>query len=659
MLVPLSWLKEFVDIQLPIEQLARKLSSAGLTIEKWHKDGDDYILDPEITPNRPDWLSVYGIAREIAVITNSSLKPPIIKPAPKPTTKLDLDYQTNTNLCPRVSWIIVKDVKVQPSPDWLQKRLKQVGLNPINNLVDITNYVLWLYGVPLHVFDYDQIRGHKMITQLSQGGEYFRSLDSIDYQLPPNAIIIKDAERIIDLLPLKGGENTAISGQTTNVLLHAVACDPVLTRRTSQALKLRSDSSAITERGIDPNATTKSCLKALEMILELAGGEVASNLTESPVQPYPSWKIRVAHEKIERILGISLSSTLVVNILESLELKVISIADNNQIYTVEIPTFRNDLHLEEDIAEEIGRIIGYDSFPKTLPAGVVPIEKVAYAHNYDFDYQVKQILKGAGYSEIYTYSLVSESQLQKLNLDPTKTLRLSNPISKEYEYLRPTLFGNMLEALKLNQANFTEAKLFELGKVYHGETCDVAQELYWLWGGILGEKFYEAKGDITFLLNCLGVSYKLRPITESDSLNWIHPGRGAVLETGNGQYLGIVGETHPDVLKKWGIKTRVIVWELSYDLIQSLANPVKIYQPLPLYPPIIEDITLKIPDNLLYADAVEKIKNVSPLIISVHLTAILERNFTFRIVYQNRSGNLTDNEIKPIRRQLSELFTET
>src|SRR3989344_2852917 len=469
MLIPLSWLKEYVDIKLPFPELAAKLSETGLTVEHWKEEGSDIIFDPEVTPNRPDWLSVYGIAREIAAVTNSHLKD-LKRPSfpTKLSQKFEIKIKPNFEIVPRITSIIIRDVKVKPSPDWLQKRIKQIGLRPINNLVDITNYVLWTFGSPLHVFDYDKIRGHQIIVDLAKGGEPFRSLDGLNYTLPKNAIIIKDVGRIIDLPPLKGGENSAISPETKNVLLHSIVCDPVLTRRTSQSLGLRIDSSAISERGVDPNGTVPAVKLALNMILDLAGGEVASELLDLKDHNFKPWTVEMGHHKLESVLGLKFEPKKVVQALVSLQLKpnMTNLTNkSNLIYAVEIPTFRPDLKIEEDLIEEVGRLYGYNHFPKTLPASPVPTAKVAYAKNYDFEYEVKQILQSAGYSEIYTYSLVSETQLIKLGINPGKTLRVDNPISSDYEYLRPALVGNLLDAYKLNQANFPQIKLFELGEV--------------------------------------------------------------------------------------------------------------------------------------------------------------------------------------------------
>lgn len=635
MLIPLSWLKEFVDIKMPFPQLAEKLSAAGLTVEKWSaSDGGEIIFDPEVTPNRPDWMSIYGIAREIAAITNSKLKTQNSKIQFKIKKSLDINVKPDFAIIPRMTSVIIKNVTVKPSPEWLQKRIKQIGLRPINNLVDITNYVLWLYASPLHVFDYDKIRGHQMSVELSRGGEDFRSLDGLDYKLPKNAIVIKDVGRVIDLPPLKGGENTAVSATTKNVLLHSVVCDPILTRRTSQALNLRSDSSAVAERGADPNGTIPAVHKALELILDLAGGEVATEILDHKEKDFKPWMVELNHDRLEKVLGIKISPKEVTNILERLEIK------NT------IPTFRQDIKIEEDLIEEVGRIYGYNNFPKTLPASAVPTTPVAYARNYDFEYAVKQILVGAGYSEIYSYSLVSENQLLKLGLDPLKSLRVDNPISRDYEYLRPTLLGNLLEALKLNQENFSEIKLFELGKEYQGESIDKATEKYWLCGIISGEKFYEVKG----LVEKITDEEILLPET---NLEWLHPGRQATIKNS----LGFLGEIHPNILARFGIKNHAACWGINYDLLEKIANSHKKFQQISKFPAIIEDLSLIIPEKILFGEVLKIIKT-SSLIENVELIDVHENSKTLRLTYLNKNKNLTDQEVAGERNKILKSLRE-
>lgn len=647
MLLPLSWLKEYVDIKMPFPKFAARMSEVGLTIEVWHEENGDIVFDPEITPNRSDWMSVTGIARETAAATGAKFTPPKLMTLPaKIKNPLPLEYKDDPKLCPRTSRVLIRGVKVKSSPEWLQKRIKQIGLRPINNLVDITNYVLWMYGVPLHVFDYDKIRGHTMTTTLSKGGEEFRSLDGIDYKLPKDAIIIKDVGRIVDLLPLKGGENTAVSNTTTNILLHSIVCDPVITRRTSQTLNLRSDSSAVSERGIDPNGTTKAALKALELILELAGGEMASPLIDVPEKPASSWTVEMSQENLEKVLGIPVTPKQVADILESLEFKV----ENK--YKVTVPTFRNDVHLEEDVIEEIGRIIGYNSFPKTLPQGQTPTAKVAYTHDYSFDYQIKQILKGAGYNEIYTYSLVSEGQLAKLSIDPAKALRLDNPISREYEYMRPHLMGNLLDALKLNSANFEQTKLFEFGKIFQGENCDKITERYQIAAIIFGENFYQAKGDIQLVLGNLGITADFFPAEKELNPNlWLHTGRVASIMVGDTR-IGMLAEVHPQLLNKFGIKGHATEWTLNRDLLEKFSDFSRKYQAVPKYPPLIEDISLVTPDKVLVGEIIDTIMSSSKLVKSVDLLDTHEDTKTFRLTYLDVNKNLTDREVAEVRAKI-------
>lgn len=648
MLIPLSWLKEYVDIKMPFKELAEKLSAAGLTVEVWHEQDGDIIFDPEITPNRPDWMSVTGIAREVAAVTGAKLSLPKIIPVPTNVKNpLQLTYKDDPKLCPRTSRILIRGVKVKPSPEWLAKRTKQIGLRPINNLVDITNYVLWMYGNPLHVFDYDKIRGHTMTVELSRGGEDFRSLDGINYKLPKNAIVIKDVGRVIDLLPLKGGENTSVGNETKNILLHSIVCDPVLTRKTSQSLGLRSDSSAVSERGVDQNGTTKAALKALELILEIAGGEIASSLIEVPEKPYSPWPVDLRHSKLEKVLGIKFEPQKVAAILERLELSTTTKQQGNEtVYSVTVPTFRNDLHIEEDLIEEVGRIHGYDNFPKTLPAGAIPTAKVAYARYYDLEYEVKQILKGAGYSEIYTYSLISEKQLLNLGIDSSKVLRVDNPISRDYEYLRPRTIGNLLEAIKLNQPNFSEVKLYELGKHYTGATIDKFQEEYWLSGAQTGEKFFEVKGLVERLLTQFGIDYQISP---DDKGVQGHPGRSAIISADN-KLLGYLGEIHPSLLAKFAVKGHLSGFTLNYDLFESLITKTKVYQPISKYPAVVEDLSLQIPGKILYGQAVSEIKRSSHLVKSVDLIDEHEGSKTVRVSYQSSSQNLTDQDVSKARK---------
>lgn len=544
--------------------------------------------------------------------------------------KFNIDF----DLCPRWTGVIIRNVTVKQSTDLVKDRLKKVGLRPINNIVDATNYIMWETGNPLHAFDLDKIRGGQMILTASKGGEIFKSLDGIDYKLPQNTIIIKDLGRVIDLCGIKGGENSAISSQTKNILLVVPIYNGVAVRKASKALGLRSDASAIFERGADPGNTTETLQKAMDLI----GGK-AEDIFDLKKSDFKPWQVSVTHEKIEKVLGIEVDKNKVKKIFESLGMEV------KGEYMVTVPTFRNDLHIEEDLIEEVGRIIGYNNFPKTLPNSAVPTEKVAYARDCDLEYEIKNTLKGAGYSEIYTYSLVSKKQILDLGYDPEKCFKVLNPISSDFEYLRPQLFGNLLGAFKLNSAENKDIKIFELGKRYF----DI--EEYWVWGAISGEKTLEAKGIVEKLLTEYKVGWTLRPATKEDNHFWMHPGRVIQIENKKG-HCGVVGEVNPSLLTKWGIKERVTIWSFNYDLFEKEANVSKIYQPISKFPPIIEDLTLTIPEGTLIGELMEKIKTMSKLIVNVELISTHERNFSFRITYQDQTKNLTDEDILPIRKKL-------
>lgn len=496
MLAPLSWLKEYVDIKLPVEKLAERLSEVGIGVESIKKENNDTIFELEITPNRPDLLCIAGVAREIAAIENKKVKLEI-KNIPPAKKKLELKVKNDFALLPQYASLIIDNVKVQDSPDWMKRRLVQLGLRPINNVVDITNYVMFELGIPLHAFDYSEIHGKEFFIEKAKGGERFTTVDDITYTLPKDAIIIRDADRIVDLIGIKGGLNSGITKATKTVLLQTSVDDPVLVRRASQVLGLRSDASNILEKGIDKNGLLPALNRATNLILELAGGEMASEVFDLKKQDFKPWKIKLNHERLKNLLGIGIPPEEVKSLLERLNLKTAIQQSNNLTinYSVTIPTYRNDLQIEEDLIEEVARLYGYNNFPKTMLGGAIPTKKVPYFVDRTAEKVAREILVASGFTEIYTYSLVNEEA----------SLRVDNPVSREYEYLRPTLKIGLDNALKQNKPYFSEINLFELGKVYQGKTLDRAKEMWFLSGITNSKNFYEVKGILERLLNELGI----------------------------------------------------------------------------------------------------------------------------------------------------------
>jgi len=627
MKAPLSWLKEYVDIKLSPKELGEKLTEVGLGVEKIIQTSDDVIFELEITPNRPDCLSIIGVAREIAAIENIKVKPQgVIGRHPKgvigkPTKSLPLTIKTDSKINPRFTGIIIDNIKVRESPKWLKERLENVGQRSINNIVDITNYVMLELGNPIHAFDYDKIVGSTMIVSQTKGGEKFESVDGVSYHLPKNAVVISDKEKIIDLCGIKGGKNSGTYEGTKTIFIRVPVEIPNLIRRTSQALGLRSDASSIFERGINAGGTLDALKRCVDLVLEIAGGDVASNIYDIKSQDFKPWKLKLRKERLNKILGIEIPVKKILAILEALNLSPVLKKDAIE---ATIPTYRNDLKIEEDLIEEVARIYGYNNFPKTMPIGEIPIQQIPYFKDCKLDEKIKNILKASGFSEIYTYSLTSEKDLVEAGINSQSTLRVDNPVSREFEYLRPTLKINLLKALNQNRANFERINLFELGKVYTGKHLDDATENYFLSGISNSKSFFEIKGVLEKLLEDLGIK--------------------------------------DDVTKYVEILPKGIFFELNYSQILKKISARwrtnKIFNPLPKYPPVVEDLSIVAKNNTKTIDLIEEIKNQSSLIVDVSLLDQFEDSKTFHIIYQDKNKNLTGEEVKKIREVILKVLKE-
>jgi len=615
MLAPLSWLKEYIDITLAPKELGEKLTEVGLGCEKIIKTSDDIIFELEITPNRPDCLSIIGIAREIAAIENKKIKYPILKTNLKPKAKLlPLIIKTDPNINPRFTGIIIKGIKVGESPKWLKDKLKKMNQRPINNIVDITNYVMLELGNPIHAFDYDKIIGNMMTVSKTKGGEKFESVDDISYHLAKDAVVISDKEKIIDLCGIKGGKNSGTYEETKNILIRVPVEISSLTRRTSQALGLRSDASSIFERGVNTGGTIDALKRTVDLVLELAGGEIASDLYDIKEKDFKPWKLKLRIDRLNKILGIEIPIKKIMVILESLNLSPIL---TKNIIEATIPTYRQDLKIEEDLIEEIARIYNYNNFPKTLPVGEIPTIQVPYFKDYRLDEKIKNILQASGFSEIYTYSLIGEKDLPD-GINSQDILRVDNPVSRDFEYLRPTLKINLLKALSQNKSNFENISLFELGKVYSGKNLDEAKEIYFLSGITNSKNFFEVKGLLEKIFEDIGINENPTKYIE-------------ILDKG-------------------------IFFELNYsEILKNISaswRTNKVFKPLPKYPPIVEDLSIIATENAETTDIISEIKTQSPLIADVSLLDRFENSRTFHIIYQDKNKNLTGEEVAKIREKI-------
>jgi len=656
MIAPLSWLKEYVDITLTPKELGERLTEVGLGTEKITKSDGDVIFEFEITPNRPDLLSIIGIAREIAAIENKKIKFPILASQGlasqgvasqgetlqgtlqgKPKKILPLEIKTDHTVNPRFTGIIIDNVKVGDSPEWLKDRLIKIGQRPINNIVDITNYVMLELGNPIHAFDYDKINKHTMLVTQTKGGELFKSVDGVSYHLPKGAVIIKDGENIIDLCGIKGGYNSGTFEGTKTIFIRVPVENPILIRQATQALGLRSDASSIFERGVNAGGTIDAMKRCVSLILETAGGEIASNLYDITAEEFRPWKLRLRIERLNKILGIEIPQKKILSILESLNLNP-SLKQHlrgarsghlggdeattsapprwKKVRVIEctIPTYRNDLKIEEDLIEEVARLYGYNNFPKTIPFGQIPTKQVPYFKNYKLEEKAKYILKSSGFSEVYTYSLISEKDLVEQAEKTEDVLRVDNPVSLEFEYLRPTLKINLHKALSQNKPNFKDINLFELGKVYLGKNLNEAKEIYFLSGISNNKSFFEVKGVLEKLFDELGI--------KEDPTKFIE-----IIDEG-------------------------VFFEINYSEALKQVGLHKKFIPLPKYPPIIEDLALLVDEKIKTGDIMNEIKQQNHNIVDISLLDTFQDSRTFHIIYQHKERNLTTEEVAKIRSKI-------
>ncbi len=638
MLAPINWLKQYVEISLPTEELMWRLTEIGLTCEKLQKINGEDVLDIETTPNRPDWMSVLGIAREIAAIENKKIKPPKTEEINYPKKdilpiKLNVDF----NLFERWTAITIANIKIGPSPKWIQDTLKSVNLRPINNVVDITNFVMYELGLPMHAFDYDEIKGKEMTVLLSKGGEEFTSVDEISYKLPKNAMVIKDKERIIDLAGIKGGFNSGIKNSTKNILLHITINNPSIIRRTSISLGLRSDASAIYERGPDKGGTIEALKRAVNLIIKYAQGKPASKIIDIKKTDFRPQKKEVNLDYLKQVLGIEIPKKRILSILESLDL---SPSIKGSKITCKIPTRRSDIKDKEDLAEEVARIYGYNKFPKTLPRGELKKEKIPYLKDHSVQNTLRNILVACGFFESMNYSLISEENLKKCLLENKNWARIENPVSKDFEFLRPSIIPSLILATKLNQTK-KKIKLFEIDKVFPSEK-------YKLSGICKGITFRKFKGIIETILETLEIKdYKI--IKEVKEKVW-HTRRSARIVT-NKTELGVFGEINPKVKENFGIEGEIWAFELDIENLKSLKSS-KLFKDISTYPPHIEDITFILPEKTEIGKVINSIEKTSGLIEKTKLISKFKNAWTFRIVYQSQSKTLDDKEIEKLRNKI-------
>ncbi len=637
----------------------------------------DTVLDLEVTPNRPDCLSIIGIAREIAALTGQSLRLPQIsyEEMASPIDERVSVEIVAPELCSRYMASLIEGVKIASSPRWLKQKLLACGMRPINNIVDVTNYVMLEYGQPLHAFDYSKIKGSKIIVRRAGDGEKIMSLDGVERELSGEMLVIADKERAVAIAGVMGGASSEVGGDTTAILLEAASFNPASIHYTSRSLLLPSEASMRFERGISPEMTAPAIKRATELIIKLGGGKAARGI----IDVYPGKKgrspILISTEKINRLLGTNFSHDQIVATLSSLGFDVKEVDSEMQ---VNVPYWRSDIRLEVDLAEEVARIIGYDEIPATLLSK--PLPKQNAEPMVSLKEKVRRGLGGFGFSEVITYSLVSLEALKKLlpesgPLEPLP-LRLANPMTAEQEYLRTNLRLNLLLALKENRKHEEGGlRLFELGRVYLPRQNDLPDERDVVCGILSGSRFeqswqtqdepfdfFDVKGVVESLLDKLGVETSFGGTRDGS----LHPNKQAALIVA-GENIGLLGEVHPQVLKAFEIPDdAVYLFEIDLTSLLPFTLEHKMFQPIPRFPAIIRDIALVVDSGVAHQIILDIIKGF-PLVSEVTLFDIYtgeqigenKKSLAYRITFQSPTHTLTDKEADKVQEQiLSKLAKE-
>lgn len=661
--VSVNWLQQYVDITWPPAELAHRLTMAGIAIEGVEEINNDAIMDLDLTPNRGDCMGLINLAREIAALNGQELRIPAVTPAENQedigayiAVKIDAP-----DLCPRYAARVVKNVKVQESPAWMQERLLSAGIRPINNIVDVTNFVMLETNQPLHAFDYDLLDNKQIVVRRALEGEKFTTLDDIERQLTGEMLVINDGQKPVALAGVMGGQNTEINDHTTTVLLEAAYFQGSNIRRTSKKLGLRSDSSVRFEKGADINGVIYAINRAASLLQETAAGEIVAGICDIYPNPQAPRRILLRPERVNHLLGTEISTEEIIKYLHNLQFKITNI-DN--YLAVEIPTYRPDIEMEVDLIEEVARLYGYDRIPPSLPASTVspgglnPQQK--------FINLVGAVLSGQMH-EVINYSFISPHWFDHMLLAEDSRSRsvvaIANPLSEEQSVMRTMLLPGMLDCISRNLAKKNmNLAFYEIGKVFIPSSQGLPQEKLKLCGITAGTTrvnwlkhrvemdFFYIKGIMEELLDRLGL--KNYEFVEATGEGY-HPGRTALIKS-QSQEIGIIGEIHPLVLQNFGIKTRVCAFELDMDTLCHLSAGSFMMQDIAKYPPVERDIAIIVKQEVKVAAVVHVVKETeSDLLRDIVVFDVYEgdqvpegyKSIALKLTLQSKAKTLTDDEV--------------
>lgn len=632
-----------------------KNTPVGINIVDAIESGDD-VIEFEITSNRPDCLGVLGIAREIKAIYNINMKKPNMEFNVNSSKNIDsmLNVEIQNENCRRYSARIIENVKICESPEFIQKRLLSSGIRPINNIVDLTNYVMLELGQPMHAFDYDKISGKKLIVGSSKENEKFVLLDETERTLNDDSICIRDEEKVLALAGIMGGENSKVCENTKTIVLESANFNFDKIRRISKFFNLRTESSLRFEKGIDDNLTLEALDRFCSLVNELSYGDVVSGTIDIVKESYEPVSIEISDKYINDFLQTSISKDEMIKIFKNLDMNVI---DKGETFVVEAGTFRRDIFKKQDLVEEIARIYGYDNIPSLdLVSGSNELGKTKKQKFMD---KVLDTMISLGFSQSISYSFYSPKVFDKLNLKDGSSLRkcisIKNPLGEDYSVMRTIMVPSMIESLCRNYSySNSEAYIFEIGKTYEKTHKDSIQENNVLTIGMYGKDvdYFNLKGAIEALFEVFGINLML----ERENESFYHPGKSARITLGK-NILGRFGAIHPYVLKNYGMELELFVGEINLDKLFEMYKWEKKYKQIPKYPSVVFDLSIVIDESILAQDIEKIIKSKSGNILEKYEIFDVYRgeqipqnkkSISYSITFRDKSKTLNDKEVNSV-----------
>ena len=669
MKLSLNWLRDYVEHGANADELAHKLTMAGMEIEAVEKVGVDTVFELEITPNRADCLSTVGLAREVSAVFDKPLKEPKVKTPKIPGRKVPINIEDKAD-CSLYMGTLIEGVSVGASPDFITEPLLSIGIRPISNLVDITNYCLMEYGQPLHVFDYDKLEGGRIEVRRARKGEKIVTLDGIERELDPSILIIADAKRPVAIAGIMGGKDTEVSATTRNVLLESAHFDSILTRRASRKLGLSSDSSYRFERGIDPAGVTKTSQRALQLILECGGGNPAGQGKAGSTTVKKGKAVLLTPDQASHAIGMDLTPAKIKKIFKKLNFTLEETARGLKITP---PSSRRDIKDAVDLIEEVARVIGYDNIPEAMP--VIRQTSVPSSRRRSLRNKLREQMLSMGFDEMVSFCLINREDLTRAGLPAQNTADVINPLSLDQEVLQPSTLPSLLHIVRTNvNRDQRDLKLFELAKVYRpdGREQEVLSIVMcgrprrdWRDAQQRGVDFYDIKGAVIAALERCGVK-GLRVGLTDDAL--FRPQQGGSVSVAKDD-LGRIGAVRKDILHNFGIKNTSVYYaqiDIPYDAMTDDAQ--RRFTPLSAFPAVTRDISLAVEQQVPYRDIVDVIRQEGgDLLRSVSFTEEYlgekipagQRGLVFSLLYQSDDRTLTEEDVNAVHQSVLAKITST